>query len=95
MAASRVFPGVRLSIILLVLVISAAAAGVAGCGSDSGGASASGAGAIVSVAKVDGTDVLADSAGNTSVQRSRGEGRPDPLRRRLCLVLEADAGLAR
>jgi predicted lipoprotein with Yx(FWY)xxD motif len=51
----------RISIILLALAI-----GAAGCGSDSGGAPASGSGAgVVSVANVDGTDVLADSAGKT------------------------------
>jgi predicted lipoprotein with Yx(FWY)xxD motif len=55
----------KLSIILLALVIGAAL-GVVGCGSDSGGASASGSGAgVVSAANVDGTDVLADSAGKT------------------------------
>ena len=54
------------SISVLALVIGAAAVGLAGCGSDSGGASASGSGAgVVSVANVDGTDVLADSAGRT------------------------------
>ena len=54
------------SIILLALVIGAAALGVTACGGDSGGASASGSGAgVVSVANVDGTDVLADSAGKT------------------------------
>ena len=54
------------SISVLALVIGAAAVGLAGCGSDSGGASASGSGAgVVSVASVDGTDVLADSAGKT------------------------------
>ena len=52
------------SIIALALVIGAAAVGVASCGSDSGGAAASGTG-VVSVGKVDGTDVLADSAGKT------------------------------
>jgi predicted lipoprotein with Yx(FWY)xxD motif len=49
----------RRSIIVLAVVI-----GAAGCGSDSGGASGSSAG-VVSVANVDGTDVLADSAGKT------------------------------
>src|SRR5918995_3669295 len=54
------------SIVVLALVIGAAAVGLAGCGSDSGGASASGSSAgVVSVGKVDGTDVLADSAGKT------------------------------
>ena len=54
------------SIIALALVIGAATVGFAGCGSDSGGAAASGPGAgVVSVANVDGTDVLADSAGKT------------------------------
>jgi predicted lipoprotein with Yx(FWY)xxD motif len=52
------------SIIVPALVIGAAAVGLAGCGGDSGGASGSGSG-VVSVANVDGTDVLADSAGKT------------------------------
>ena len=52
--------------IVLALVIGAAAVGVAGCGNDSGGAAASGPGTgVVSVGNVDGTDVLADSAGKT------------------------------
>jgi predicted lipoprotein with Yx(FWY)xxD motif len=58
----------RRSIILSTLVIGAAALGVAACGSsnDDPGASATGASTgIVSVANVDGTDVLADSAGKT------------------------------
>jgi predicted lipoprotein with Yx(FWY)xxD motif len=53
----------------VALVIGAAALGVVGCGSDdeeSAGASAASASAgIVSVASVDGTDVLADSEGRT------------------------------
>jgi predicted lipoprotein with Yx(FWY)xxD motif len=53
----------------IALVIGAAALGVVGCGSDdeeSAGASAASASAgIVSVASVDGTDVLADSEGRT------------------------------
>jgi predicted lipoprotein with Yx(FWY)xxD motif len=57
----------RRSIILSTLAISAAALGVAACGGshDGSGASAASGGALVSVAKVDGTDVLADSAGKT------------------------------
>jgi predicted lipoprotein with Yx(FWY)xxD motif len=58
----------RRSIILSMLVIGAAALGVAACGGsddDSGAASAGSATGIVSVATVDGTDVLADSSGKT------------------------------
>jgi predicted lipoprotein with Yx(FWY)xxD motif len=58
----------RLSIILPTLVIGAAALGIVACGGsdDNSGASAAGSTAgIVSVATVDGTDVLADSAGKT------------------------------
>jgi predicted lipoprotein with Yx(FWY)xxD motif len=58
----------RPSIILSVLVIGAAAVGVVACGGgdDDSGASAAGSSAgTVSVASVDGTDVLADSAGKT------------------------------
>jgi predicted lipoprotein with Yx(FWY)xxD motif len=49
------------------IILAALALGVASCGSDDDpGASATGAGTgIVSVASVDGTDVLADSAGKT------------------------------
>ena len=56
----------RPSIILSVLVV-AGALGLAACGGDDeSGASAAGSGAgIVSVASVDGTDVLADPAGKT------------------------------
>jgi predicted lipoprotein with Yx(FWY)xxD motif len=56
------------SIILSTLVIGAAALGVVACGSsdgDSGASAASSSTGIASVAKVDGTDVLADSAGKT------------------------------
>ena len=58
----------RRSIILSTLVIGAAALGVAACGGsddDSGAATAGSSTGIVSVANVDGTDVLADSAGKT------------------------------
>jgi predicted lipoprotein with Yx(FWY)xxD motif len=57
----------RRSIIFSALVIGAAALGVVACGSDDdSGASAAGASTgIVSVVSVDGTDVLADSAGKT------------------------------
>jgi predicted lipoprotein with Yx(FWY)xxD motif len=58
----------RRSIILSTLVIGAAALGVVACGSsdDVSGASTAGSSTgIVSVANVDGTDVLADSAGKT------------------------------
>jgi predicted lipoprotein with Yx(FWY)xxD motif len=58
----------RRSIILSTLVIGAAALGVVACGSgdeDSGASAASSSTGIVSVANVDGTDVLADSAGKT------------------------------
>ena len=56
----------RLPIILSALVLGAAGLGVAACGSSSdNGSGASAATGIVSVASVDGTDVLADSAGKT------------------------------
>jgi predicted lipoprotein with Yx(FWY)xxD motif len=58
----------RRSLILFTLVIGAAALGVAACGGsddDSGASTAGSSAGIVSVAKVDGTDVLADSAGKT------------------------------
>jgi predicted lipoprotein with Yx(FWY)xxD motif len=57
----------RRSIILPTLLIAAAALGVAACGSDddSGASSAASGGGLVSVADVDGTNVLADSAGKT------------------------------
>jgi len=57
----------RRSILLPTLLIAAAALVIAGCGSsdDPGMSSAASAGGLVSVAKVDGTDVLADSAGKT------------------------------
>lgn len=58
----------RRSIILSTLVIGAAALGVVACGSsdDDSGANAAGSSTgFVSVANVDGTDVLADSAGKT------------------------------
>jgi predicted lipoprotein with Yx(FWY)xxD motif len=54
--------------ILSTLVIGAAAFGVAACGSsddESGGSAAAASGGLVSMATVDGTDVLADSAGKT------------------------------
>lgn len=58
----------RRSIILSTLAIGAAALGVVACGNsdaDSGASAAGSSTGIVSVAKVDGTDVLADSAGKT------------------------------
>lgn len=58
----------RRSIILSTLVIGAAALSVVACGSsndDSGASTAGSSTGIVSVANVDGTDVLADSAGKT------------------------------
>jgi predicted lipoprotein with Yx(FWY)xxD motif len=58
----------RRSIILSTLVIGAAALGVVACGGgdDESGASAAGSSTgVVSVANVDGTDVLADSAGKS------------------------------
>jgi predicted lipoprotein with Yx(FWY)xxD motif len=64
----RVVQGMRHSIILSTLVIGAAALGVVACGSsdDESGASTAGSSTgIASVANVDGTDVLADSAGKT------------------------------
>jgi predicted lipoprotein with Yx(FWY)xxD motif len=55
----------RRSILLPILLIGAL--GIAACGSDdnSGASSAAASGGLVSVANVDGTDVLADSAGKT------------------------------
>ena len=55
----------RLPIILSTLLIGAAGLGFAACGSGDDSAGASTATGIVSVATVDGTDVLADSAGKT------------------------------
>ena len=57
----------RLWIILSTLVIGAAALGIVACGSDdeSGASAADSSPGVVSVANVDGTDVLADSAGRT------------------------------
>ena len=58
----------RRSIILPILLIGAAALALAACGSSDDGSalsSAAPAGGLVSVATVDGTDVLADSAGKT------------------------------
>ena len=57
----------RFSIILPTLLVAAAAIGVAACGSnDESAASRAGSSAgIVSVASVDGSDVLADAAGMT------------------------------
>jgi predicted lipoprotein with Yx(FWY)xxD motif len=55
----------RLPIILSTLLIGAAAVGVAACGSSDDSSGASTTGGVVSVATVDGTDVLADSAGKT------------------------------
>ena len=55
----------RLPIILTALLIGAAGIGVAACGSSDNGSNASAATGVVSVATVDGTDVLADSAGKT------------------------------
>jgi predicted lipoprotein with Yx(FWY)xxD motif len=56
------------SIILSTLVLGAAALGLAACGSgddDSSSNTAASGGGLVSVANVDGTDVLADSSGKT------------------------------
>ena len=58
----------RRSILLPTLLIGAAAFGLAACGSgddESGASSAASSGGLVSVASVEGTDVLADSAGKT------------------------------
>lgn len=55
----------RLPIILTALLIGAAGIGVAACGSTDNGSGSSTATGVVSVATVDGTDVLADSAGKT------------------------------
>jgi predicted lipoprotein with Yx(FWY)xxD motif len=55
----------RLPIILSTLLIGAAGLGVAACGSSDDNSGASAATGVVSVATVDGTDVLADSAGKT------------------------------
>jgi predicted lipoprotein with Yx(FWY)xxD motif len=58
----------RLPIILFMLVVGVAALGIVACGGsddDSGASAAGSSAAIVSVASVDGTDVLADSAGKT------------------------------
>jgi predicted lipoprotein with Yx(FWY)xxD motif len=58
----------RRSILLPTLLIGAAALGVTACGStddDAGASTAASSGGLVSVASVDGTDVLADSAGRT------------------------------
>jgi predicted lipoprotein with Yx(FWY)xxD motif len=58
----------RRSIILSTLVIGAVALGVVACGSsdnESSGSAAAAGGGLVSVANVDGTDVLTDSAGKT------------------------------
>ena len=55
----------RLPIILSALVLGAAGLGVAVCGSSDSSSGTSTSAGIVSVASVDGTDVLADSAGKT------------------------------
>jgi predicted lipoprotein with Yx(FWY)xxD motif len=55
----------RLPIILSALLLGAAGLGLAACGSSDDSSGASAATGIVSVATVDGTDVLADSAGKT------------------------------
>jgi len=59
----------RRSILISTLLIGAAALGVAACGSsddsDSGAGASGSSSGIVSVAKVDGNNVLADSAGKT------------------------------
>jgi predicted lipoprotein with Yx(FWY)xxD motif len=58
----------RRSILLPTLLIGAAALGVTACGSsdeDAGASTAGSSGGLVSVASVDGTEVLADSAGKT------------------------------
>jgi len=55
----------RRSIIISTLVIGAAALGIAACGSSNDSGAAASGGGLVSVANVDGTDVLADSAGKT------------------------------
>ena len=49
----------------IALAIAATALGVAGCGGGDGDENAAASAGIVSVASVDGTDVLADSAGRT------------------------------
>jgi predicted lipoprotein with Yx(FWY)xxD motif len=67
-ARGPVVQSMRRSIILSTLVIGAAALGVAACGGsgdDSGASPAGSSTGIVSVANVDGTNVLADSAGKT------------------------------
>jgi predicted lipoprotein with Yx(FWY)xxD motif len=67
----------RRSIILPVLLIGAAALGVAACGGSDDEVAASPAGsatAIVSVANVDGTDVLADATGMTLYTAAVEEG---------------------
>jgi predicted lipoprotein with Yx(FWY)xxD motif len=67
----------RLSIILSTLVIGAAALGVVACGGsdeDSGASTAGASTGIVSVANVDGTDVLADSAGKTLYSAAAEKG---------------------
>jgi predicted lipoprotein with Yx(FWY)xxD motif len=55
----------RLPIILSALLLGAAGLGVAACGSSDNGSGSSTAAGVVSVATIDGTDVLADSAGKT------------------------------
>ena len=58
----------RLPIVLFMLVVGVAALGIVACGGsddDSGASAAGSSAAIVSVASVDGTDVLADAQGRT------------------------------
>jgi predicted lipoprotein with Yx(FWY)xxD motif len=55
----------RRSIILPALLIGAAALGIAACGSGNDDSAATSSTGLVSIAQVDGTDVLADSGGKT------------------------------
>jgi predicted lipoprotein with Yx(FWY)xxD motif len=55
----------RRSIILPTLLIGAAALGIAACGSSNDDSAATSSTGLVSIAQVDGTDVLADSGGKT------------------------------
>src|SRR5262245_9385871 len=64
-ASRPVVQGMRLPIILSTLLIGAAGIGLAACGSSDNSAGASTATGLVSVDTVDGSHVLADSAGKT------------------------------
>ena len=55
----------RRSIILPTLLIGAAALGIAACGDSNNDSAATSSTGLVSIAKVDGNDVLADSGGKT------------------------------